>query len=71
MTEKEEYERVPGTVIHTTEKAIFLLLDNDGEKWIPKSVCGKTSARELDELGPDDNVLLFVAEWFAKKEGIT
>ena len=68
--EKENYQRVSGMVLRTTEKAILLKSDYDTETWIPKSVCGKTSARMLDELEEEDNIVLFVAEWFAKQEGL-
>ncbi len=68
----EEYERVTGSIVRTTEKALLLMSDTLGyDIWIPKSVCGKISARELDEFSGGDEVRLFVAEWFVKKEGIT
>jgi len=70
MSEQETYERVSGMVVHTTDKALLLLLDDNREKWIPKSVCGKISARMLDDFEEDDNVEPFVAEWFAKREEI-
>ncbi len=66
-----KYSRVSGTIISTTRKALLLKSEhNDEEIWIPKSVCGKMSARRIDELEKGDNIALFVAEWFVKKEGL-
>ena len=67
--DKEDYIRVSGTITDTTKLALRLRSEhNDEEVWIPKSVCGKMSARQIDELEKGDSITLFIATWFVKKE---
>ena len=64
-----KYNRVSGTIVRVSEMALLLRSEhNEEEKWIPKSVCGKMSARQIDELEKGDSVTLFVATWFVKQE---
>ncbi|KKN03639.1 hypothetical protein LCGC14_1105670 [marine sediment metagenome] len=66
--DKEDYMRVSGTITGTTKMALRLMSEhNDVEEWIPKSVCGKMSSRQIDELEKGDSVTLFIATWFVKK----
>ncbi len=68
---KVGYSRVSGTIIATTRKALLLKSEhNDEEAWIPKSVCGKMSARELDGFEKGDSITLFVADWLVKQKGL-
>lgn len=56
----DDYAEIDAEYVRETEMA-FLMDTAEGERWIPKSVCG-----EMDE----DAHTLEVATWFAEKEGL-
>ncbi len=65
----EIYIDVLGTIVTTTEKAILFNPDDSREEsWIPKSHCGKISARVIDELDKGDNITLHITEWIIEQK---
>lgn len=53
-------------VLRETDLALLLLLDDDDEHWVPKSVI-----EDADDITTGDTDLeVQVAEWFCEKEGL-
>lgn len=63
LRQDESYELIGSSVIATTLKAVLVLHD-DVERWIPRSVCV-----DGDDLDIDDTDIS-VCAWWAEQEGI-
>lgn len=53
-------------ILKETDRAFLLLLDDDEELWVPKSVISD----EGDYNEGDANCTISIQQWFADKEGI-
>lgn len=63
-SKREEDVEIAGEVMHETEKALLLNLDDTGEdKWFPLSVIN-----DRQEAG--SSTIIKVQYWFADKEGL-
>lgn len=60
----DEYEIVEGEVIHTTDLAILISMEESDERWIPRSV---VEDGDFIQIGDTE---LFVKAWFCEREGL-
>ncbi|TXG96259.1 MAG: hypothetical protein E6R08_09810 [Nevskiaceae bacterium] len=63
MSARFKQTTLNATITRTTDKAVLVVID-DEEHWIPRSVCLDGDALET---GDED---LIVADWWLEKEGL-
>lgn len=63
LRQDESYELAGSVVIATRPKAVLVRLDDETERWIPRSVC--INGDDLDDEDTDISVL---AQWAEREE---
>lgn len=66
--EREDYTKITVVVKAVTEKAVRVAYE-DEETWIPRSMLGLRTDRQLDACSPNDEVILAIPRWKLKKLG--